>query len=69
MMAGHAGYAISGAGNGHFCGLERGIVCGSKTPVLRKTMKGRVSQIAGYETANFAKFLNACPVAMNLSVL
>jgi len=69
MMAGHAGYSIPGAGDHHFCGLERGIVSGSETPVFREALKGCVSQIAGYEASNLAEFLHAGSVPVDLSVL
>ena len=69
MMAGHAGYSIPGTSNGHSCGLERGIVSRSETPVFREALKGCVSQIAGYEAAYLAELLSAGPVPMDLSVL
>ena len=69
MMAWHAGYSISGTGNRHFCGLERGIVSSSKAPVFGEALKCCISQIADYKTTYVAEFLQAGPMPTNVSAL
>jgi hypothetical protein len=46
MMTGCACYAVTSAGDDHFGGLERSIVCGSKSSVCGQASERGVGEVA-----------------------